>query len=92
MRADAGVSDFGSPSSTGAGIAPSWWAGARAVVQRSSVPGGAVEAAAVAVVPLPHCTGTRPRLDGDGDGDTTTDDDDDDGVPRSAKTTGNSCH
>jgi len=71
------------------GTAPSWWAAARAVVRRSSVPGGAVEAAAVAVVPLPRCTGTRPRPDGDGDGGRTTDDGDG-GVPRSAKTTGNS--
>lgn len=58
------------------------------MVRRSSVPGGAAEAAVVAVVPL-RCTGTRPRLDGDGDDGTTTDDGDG-GVPRSAKTTGNS--
>jgi len=62
---------------------------ARGVVRRSSAQGGAAEAVAVAVVPLPRCTGTRPRPDGDGDGGTTTDDGDG-GVPRSAKTTGNS--
>lgn len=59
------------------------------VVRRSSAPGGAAEAAVVAVVPLPRCTGTRPRPDGDGGGGTMTDDGDG-GVPRSAKTTGNS--
>lgn len=58
------------------------------MVRRSSVPSGAAEAVAVAVVPL-RCTGTRPRLHGDGDDGTTTDDGDGE-VPRLAKTTGNS--
>lgn len=60
------------------------------MVRRSSVPGGGAEVAAVAVVPLPRCTGTRLRLDGDDDDDGTTTDDGDGGIPWSAKTTGNS--
>lgn len=60
-------------------------------VRRTSAPSDAGEAVVAAVVPLPCCTGTRPRPGGDGDGGTTTDDGDG-GVLRSAKTTGNSHH